>query len=270
MFLLCAAAAAVAELSCVIESGVCAISLEILSSLFSSCCSVLLVLDQVQIPPRLTKMFLSPTPMLKRVLCRSYATTKSVVSHDILICGGGTAGINVAQQLKKIYEQHGSEVPPISIVDKARLHHYQPGWTLVGAGLAHKSEMNRAMTDVVPDHATHIDSFVSKLNPEENTLVTDDGTIHSYKSLVLCPGISLNYDGVEGLQETMGRNGVSTIYDYEHCDQVWSDIQSLEKGTALFTHPKGDVKCVSLHVYNHRIQLTIEIGRCSTEDYVDG
>lgn len=181
----------------------------------------------------------------RSTLARHYATAKATTSHDILICGAGTAGINVAQQLKRIYNDNNANVPRISIIDKAKLHHYQPGWTLVGAGLAHKSEMNRAMTEAIPEHVNHLNNFVSKLNPEENTLVTDDGSMHSYQSLILCPGIRLNYDAVEGLRETMGKNGVSTIYDYDHCDQVWSNIKDFEKGTAIFTQPKGDVKCVS-------------------------
>lgn len=174
---------------------------------------------------------------------RRYATTASTKSHDLLIVGGGTAGINIAQQIKQTYESQGSQPPAMSIIDKAELHHYQPGWTLVGAGLKDKSELNTPMAETIPAHAQHIKNFVREINAEENSLITDDGVVHSYKSLILCPGIKLNYGAVEGLREAMGKNGVSSIYDYDYCDNVWSNIKDLESGTALFTQPKGDIKC---------------------------
>ena len=174
---------------------------------------------------------------------RGYATSTNIRSHDILIVGAGTAGINVAQQLKQVYEGNGSKLPAISIIDKAELHHYQPGWTLVGAGLADKSELNRQMGDIMPSHVEHVKSFVAQLNPESSQLTTADGLLHAYKTLILCPGIKLNYAAVVGLKETMGKNGVASIYDYAHCDQVWENIKDLSHGTALFTQPKGDIKC---------------------------
>lgn len=181
---------------------------------------------------------------LRRSFPRTYATTTDAVQqHEVLICGGGTAGINVAQQLKQIYAERGSRVPQISIIDKAELHHYQPGWTLVGAGLKDKSELHTPMAETIPSHAKHVKNFVTALKPEENSLTTDDGVTHRYESLILCPGISLNYAAVEGLRETMGKNGVASIYDFAYCDNVWANIKDLSSGTALFTQPKGDVKC---------------------------
>ncbi|MFZ9658396.1 MAG: lycopene cyclase family protein, partial [Crocinitomicaceae bacterium] len=49
--------------------------------------------------------------------------------YQIVIIGGGNAGLSVASQLllkdKKL---------DIAIVDPAEKHYYQPAWTLVGGG----------------------------------------------------------------------------------------------------------------------------------------
>ena len=49
--------------------------------------------------------------------------------HQILVIGGGTAGIMTAAQLLK----KGPSLD-VGIVEPADTHYYQPAWTLVGAG----------------------------------------------------------------------------------------------------------------------------------------
>ncbi len=57
-------------------------------------------------------------------------TDKADVSFDVVIVGGGAAGIAVAASL--LSRKNGLE---IAIIDPADVHYYQPGWTLVGAGV---------------------------------------------------------------------------------------------------------------------------------------
>ncbi|WP_176719730.1 lycopene cyclase family protein, partial [Pseudomonas sp. BIOMIG1N] len=51
-------------------------------------------------------------------------------SHQVLIVGGGAAGIAVAASLLS-RDPHLD----VAIIDPADTHYYQPGWTLVGAGV---------------------------------------------------------------------------------------------------------------------------------------
>ena len=50
--------------------------------------------------------------------------------YDILILGGGTAGLTVASQLAQRIDGH-----QIGIVEPSSTHYYQPLWTLVGGGI---------------------------------------------------------------------------------------------------------------------------------------
>jgi sulfide:quinone oxidoreductase len=190
-------------------------------------------------------------------LARGYASVSSATAHDLLIVGGGTAGINVANQVKATFEAHGYEAPRMSLIDKAELHHYQPGWTLVGAGLKDLSEVNRPLQEVVPEHVSLVKQFVEKLDPTENSLITGDGQRHTYNTLVLCPGMRLDYDAVEGLRDAMGQNGVASIYDYNQVGKVWSNIRDFEKGRALFTFPGSApfIKCAGAPI---KIMLAAE------------
>jgi sulfide:quinone oxidoreductase len=59
--------------------------------------------------------------------------------HQVLIVGGGTAGITVAAILKR--RAPGAN---IAIVEPAHDHYYQPAFTLVGAGVCPLARTRRA------------------------------------------------------------------------------------------------------------------------------
>ena len=54
----------------------------------------------------------------------------TVASHDIVIIGAGAAGVAAASSLLA----RDSNLD-IAIIDPANVHYYQPGWTMVGAGV---------------------------------------------------------------------------------------------------------------------------------------
>jgi len=45
------------------------------------------------------------------------------------------------------------------------------------------------------------------------------------------------------LQETLGRNGVTSNYDYNTAPYTWDLVQNLKSGKALFTQPPMPIKC---------------------------
>ena len=55
------------------------------------------------------------------------------ISHNILVVGGGAAGLAVASSLYK----RNSKLD-IAVIEPSDKHYYQPGWTLMGAGVFDK------------------------------------------------------------------------------------------------------------------------------------
>ncbi len=49
------------------------------------------------------------------------------------------------------------------------------------------------------------------MEPDQNCVTLSDGTVLGYKALVLAPGLELNWAGIEGLTESLGENGVTSI-----------------------------------------------------------
>lgn len=158
--------------------------------------------------------------------------------HHILIVGGGTAGITLGARLRR--KLGGSA---LGIVEPSAHHYYQPLWTLVGGGVVDKRKTVRAEESLIPKGAAWVRDAVAELDPEENEVVTAGGRKIGYDFLVVAPGIQIDWDAIPGLPETLGRDGVSSIWSYEHADRTWELIRGFQGGTALFTFPSTPVKC---------------------------
>lgn len=162
----------------------------------------------------------------------------SVMKHQIVIVGGGNAGISVAAKL--LIADNRLD---IAIIEPSDKHYYQPAWTLVGGGVFDIKDTVRREEDFIPEGVQWIRDAVAAFQPEENTVTTQGGATVSYDFLVVCPGIQLNWSQVEGLPETLGKNGVCSNYSFRTAPYTYECLQNLKKGRALFTAPSGAVKC---------------------------
>lgn len=158
--------------------------------------------------------------------------------YQILIVGGGAAGIATAASILK-----RDPDLEIAIVEPSESHYYQPGWTMVGGGIFKPEETRRSTSSLIPDQACWIHSSVSTFHPDENQVELTDGERVSYDYLIVSPGIKLCWDKVEGLQETLGKNGVTSNYRFDLAPYTWELVRSLESGNALFTQPPMPIKC---------------------------
>lgn len=156
----------------------------------------------------------------------------------ICIIGGGTAGITVAAQLART----GKDVD-IHLFEPSKYHYYQPLYTLVGAGADKKEKTRRATADFIPKGVNWVKSRVTAIRPDRNTIRLDDDTSVTYDYLIICPGLIINWDKVEGLKETIGKNGVCSVYGYEEAEKTWETVDNFKGGTAIFTAPQTPVKC---------------------------
>ncbi|GBQ26720.1 oxidoreductase [Acetobacter estunensis NRIC 0472] len=156
----------------------------------------------------------------------------------ILIVGGGAAGIAVAARLRR-------ERPSLSVgvIDPSTTHAYQPGWTLVGAGVMTLRETLRQEGGLIPNGVTWLRASAQSFQPDEHVVTLDDGQRIGYRRLILCPGLQLDWDKIEGLSETLGSNGVCSNYSMQHVEYTWTCIQTLNGGKALFTQPPMPIKC---------------------------
>jgi sulfide:quinone oxidoreductase len=131
----------------------------------------------------------------------------------------------------------------IAIIDPADVHYYQPGWTLVGGGVFDAATTARTMASVLPRGVHWLKAAVAAFEPERDAVILDGCRVVKYKQLVVCPGLKLDWHGIEGLVETLGRNGVTSNYRYDLAPYTWELVQQLRGGRAVFTQPPMPIKC---------------------------
>ena len=158
--------------------------------------------------------------------------------HTLLIVGGGAAGVSVANNMHRLNGKID-----IAIIEPSEKHYYQPGFTIIGGGAYTMKQTSRNEVDLIHPSVKWIKDFADTFQPEQNTVTLRSGETLSYDYLVVCPGLQLDWDKVEGLKATIGKNNVCSNYSPDTVEYTWECIKNLQSGTALFTQPPMPIKC---------------------------
>lgn len=127
--------------------------------------------------------------------------------HQILIVGGGTAGVTVAASLRR----RGPGSLDIAIVEPSATHYYQPCFTLVGAGVYDMARTQRPERSLIPAGVTLIQDAAKMFDPDNNSVTLETGSTLTYDYLVICTGVKLDWDKIEGLSTTLGKTACVAI-----------------------------------------------------------
>ncbi len=194
------------------------------------------------------------------------AGTEAIASDakgKILIVGGGLAGMSTAARLSNSLAS-----PDITVIEPdPKSVSYQPGQTLVAAGVWEPEDIVFKRDDHLPSGVKLIKDRVVSFDPDNNSVTTASGDTVSYDYLVLATGLMLNYGAIKGLKgeitssgadnddvlEKVGKEGVHSIYFQDGAAKTYDGIKELiakakahtgdEKLQALFTHPNTAIKC---------------------------
>ena len=167
------------------------------------------------------------------------AAAKAVARRfNVVIAGGGAAGLATAASILR--RRPGISV---AIVDPSATHDYQPGWTMVGGGIFTPEQTRRPEKGLIPAGATWVRQPVAGFLPEAREVALGDGTVLSYDVLVVATGLTLDWAAIPGLEDALGRNGVTSNYRYDLAPYTWQLVQGLSRGRALFTQPPMPIKC---------------------------
>ena len=145
------------------------------------------------------------------------STFASRKKADIVIVGGGTAGITAAARLRR-----SAPNAKITIIAPNETHLYQSGQVYVAAGLYEEYDNKRNTSELIPDNVTWLKDKVKAFIPDSNKVDTEKSGQIPYDYLVIAMGCEYDYESIDGLSiSDIGKHGISSVY-----------LNDLEKGTS--------------------------------------
>jgi sulfide:quinone oxidoreductase len=166
------------------------------------------------------------------------AEAREVRKRHIVIAGGSIGGLTVAAQMMRAVPDAN-----ITIIEPNSEHMYQVGFTLVGAGVFERSDVEWKEEDLMVPGVKWVQDYIEAFDPENDQLTLRGGDTVSYDYLVVSLGVEQNPDSVEGWEDAMASDRVSNVYSIEGAQKYWEMMREFDGGTAVFTYPKGYVKC---------------------------
>ncbi|KSU78626.1 sulfide:quinone oxidoreductase [Pseudarthrobacter enclensis] len=157
--------------------------------------------------------------------------------HEVVIIGGGNAGVSLAARL----ERYG--VKDIGLIEPKEHHLYQPLFSHIAGGRAQAKEAVRTQESVTPKGVSWIRDSAVDVDGNSNTVTLASGATVAYGQLVVCPGLQFDWDDVPGLAAAVHSPHGATHYEFDLAPKAWTLLSGLTEGTAVFTMPAGPIKC---------------------------
>jgi sulfide:quinone oxidoreductase len=170
------------------------------------------------------------------------AAAHIVTRAHIVIIGAGAAGLATANRLAQRLQD-----VRITIIDARRPHFYQPGFTLIAAGLKSPEYVVSQTADYLPRGITWVQEEAAEIDPISKTVTTAANQRIAYDHLVLATGLALDYAAIEGMDPALiGKNGIGSVYaGPNEAQATWRAMSDFADrgGTALFLRPETEMKC---------------------------
>ena len=143
--------------------------------------------------------------------------------HEVLIVGGGNAGISLAARLLRDGAQD------VAVVESESVHRYRPLLNYVGAGEATMASLERPAATVMPEGCTWIQDQVVAVEADGPSVLTRDGRRIGCTTLVLCPGLEEDWDATPGLAEAYAAGWAGSTFVVESAPRVWPALRDLSR-----------------------------------------
>ncbi|MAF99901.1 MAG: pyridine nucleotide-disulfide oxidoreductase [Acidiferrobacteraceae bacterium] len=139
------------------------------------------------------------------------------MAHTVII-GAGTGGLPAAYDIKKSMGR-GHEV---TVISNTPLFNFVPSNPWVAVGWRDRQDVTFELEKYLArKNIRFIDSGVSRINPDDNSLIVGGGEEVRYDYLVIATGPELAFDEVEGLGPEHHTHSVCTLPHAEEAYRGW-------------------------------------------------
>ena len=172
----------------------------------------------------------------------------SNLSPKIAIIGAGLGGITMSASLIKAMPK-----AQITLFDKDENFYYQPGFTLIAAGIYTLDDVLYKKAELIDEKVKWIKQNVAQILPNDNKIIAENGENFEYDILLIATGVEYDFNAVSGLSEDDLVNEstkIATIYTPNSAvkakklfDEIIERGKKGEKLNVLFSEQKSQNKC---------------------------
>ena len=157
--------------------------------------------------------------------------------HDVVIVGGGNAGISLAAKLRRM------GCRDVAVVEPKQVHHYRPLLSYVAGGMATLDDLTRPQAKSIPSGCAWYADHVVRIDPDRSVVHLSAGQELHYTDVAVCPGSRVDWDAITGSEEAVGTAAAATSYLPEQAVKTWTVLSSLAAGRAVFVISERHTPC---------------------------
>jgi sulfide:quinone oxidoreductase len=158
-------------------------------------------------------------------------------SFDVLIIGGGNAGISAAARLLR------NGISRVGVIESQSVHTYRPLLSYVGGGQASMRSAERTQRSVTPRRCTWLRDSAIDVDAATHTVRCAGGKSYHYRDLVIGAGLVPDHDALPGIDAALDTPHVASNY-LNQAEKTWELVRTLPaSGHAVFTVPRPPVSC---------------------------
>ncbi len=158
----------------------------------------------------------------------------------LLILGAGTAG---TMMLNKLHRRLDLSAWQLTIVDKERVHYYQPGFLFIPFGIYEPEEVMRAKTDFFPEGVNVIWDEVEEVLGDTNQVRLASGDMLSYDVLIVATGTTPRPEETPGMKGELWYTDIFDFYTHDGATRLARKLEHWEGGRLVINLAETIIKC---------------------------
>jgi sulfide:quinone oxidoreductase len=154
------------------------------------------------------------------------------MSKRIVVLGGGTGGIVLANHLRK-------ELAPchrITVVERSETHAFAPSFLWLMVGQRTREEVTRPLRRLLPRGVELVIGEAMEIDPKDRLLRVGPATI-GYDLLVLASGTEMSFDSIPGLA------GAETFFTLDGAERLRTVLREFRGGRVAVVVASTPYKC---------------------------
>ncbi len=158
----------------------------------------------------------------------------------LIIIGSGTGGTIMANKLRKSLDIAEWE---ITVIDKEKVHYYQPGFLFIPFGFYKKEDVIKPKYDFIPAGVNIVFSDVDRINGEKSEVILKDGVVLKYDYLIIATGARIVPEETPGLKDGLWYRNIFDFYTIDGAVALGNFFKTWDGGDLVINIAEMPIKC---------------------------